>query len=57
MNFTKYYVSLENNYEYTHHPYEPPIGINVENPKSVFDFIARQLKIEIPKSEYIGFEM
>ena len=33
-----------------------PLGINVENPKSVFDFIAQQLKIEIPKSEYIGFE-
>ena len=33
-----------------------PLGVNIQNPKSVFDFIARQLNIEIPKSEYIGFE-
>ena len=33
-----------------------PLGVNVQNPKSVFDFIAKHLKIEIPKSEYIGFD-
>tara|TARA_B100000900_G_scaffold266327_1_gene227254 strand:- start:869 stop:1141 length:273 start_codon:yes stop_codon:yes gene_type:complete len=33
-----------------------PLGVNIQNPKSVFDFIALQLKIEIPKSQYIGFE-
>lgn len=33
-----------------------PLGVNVQNPKSVFDFITRHLQIEIPKSQYIGFE-
>jgi len=34
-----------------------PLGVNVQNPKSVFDFITQHLQIEIPKSEYVGFEI